>query len=111
MLFRSEAGVGVANLLIIEGESSAELDGSSLPPLVVEAKILVLSCDTQNFGLVLFIKMLPGNKTFPIVKLYPFVILDLCLLWEKPSKCIFDLCALFKKSILCQWIYLHNYFS
>ena len=36
------AGVGVANLLITEGESSAELDGSSLPPLVVEGKILVL---------------------------------------------------------------------
>ena len=24
----------------------------------------------QNFGLVLFIKMLPGNKTFPIVKIF-----------------------------------------
>ena len=35
-------GLGVANLLITEGESSAELDGSSLPPLVVEEKILVL---------------------------------------------------------------------
>ena len=38
----AEAGVGVASLLIIEGESSAELDGSSLPPLAVEGKILVL---------------------------------------------------------------------
>ena len=35
------AGVGVASLLKIEGESSAELDGSSLPPLVVEGKILI----------------------------------------------------------------------
>ena len=32
----AEAGVGVASLLITEGESSAELDGSSLPPHVVE---------------------------------------------------------------------------
>ena len=32
----SIAGVGITNLLITEGESSAELDGSSLPPLVVE---------------------------------------------------------------------------
>ena len=31
-----EAGLGVAGLLKIEGESSAELDGSFLPPLVVE---------------------------------------------------------------------------
>ena len=30
----------------------------------------------QNFDLVLFIKILPGNKTFPFVKIYPFVILD-----------------------------------
>jgi hypothetical protein len=35
------AGVGVASLLKIEGESSVELDGSSLTPLVVEGKILV----------------------------------------------------------------------
>ena len=34
--FIAVAGLGVASLLIIEGESSAELDGSSLPPLVVE---------------------------------------------------------------------------
>ena len=39
----AEADAGVANLLITEGESSAELDGSSLPPLVVEENILVLS--------------------------------------------------------------------
>ena len=39
----AEAGLGVASLLITEGESSAKLDGSSLPPLVVEGKILVLS--------------------------------------------------------------------
>ena len=32
----SIAGVGVASLPKTEGESSAELDGSSLPPLVVE---------------------------------------------------------------------------
>ena len=32
----AEAGLGVASLLITEGESSAELDGSSLPPLIVE---------------------------------------------------------------------------
>ena len=32
----AEAGLGVASLLKTEGESSAELDGSSLPPLVVE---------------------------------------------------------------------------
>ena len=32
------AGAGVASLLKTEGESSAELDGSSLPPLVVEGK-------------------------------------------------------------------------
>ena len=38
----AEAGLGVASLLKIEGESSVELDGSSLPPLVVEGKILVL---------------------------------------------------------------------
>ena len=30
------AGLGVATLLIMGGESRAELDGSSLPPLVVE---------------------------------------------------------------------------
>ena len=36
------AGGGGASLLKTEGESSAELDGSSLPPLVVEGKILVL---------------------------------------------------------------------
>ena len=30
------AVLGVASLLITEGESSARLDGSSLPPLVVE---------------------------------------------------------------------------
>ena len=35
-------GLGVASLLKTEGESSAELDGSSLPPLAVEGKILVL---------------------------------------------------------------------
>ena len=29
-------GLGVASLLKIEGESSTELDGSSLPPLVVQ---------------------------------------------------------------------------
>ena len=29
-------GLGVASLLKTEGESSVELDGSSLPPLVVE---------------------------------------------------------------------------
>ena len=40
--FIAVAGLGVASLLITEGESSAELDGSSLPPLVVEGKILVL---------------------------------------------------------------------
>ena len=32
----AEAGLGVASLLITEGESSAELDGRFLPPLVVE---------------------------------------------------------------------------
>ena len=37
----AEAGLGVASLLKIEGESSARLDGSSLPPLVVEGYILV----------------------------------------------------------------------
>ena len=36
------AGSGFASLLKTEGGSSAELDGSSLPPLVVEGKILVL---------------------------------------------------------------------
>ena len=36
-------GLGVANLLITEGESSARLDGNPLPPLVVEGKILVFS--------------------------------------------------------------------
>ena len=41
--FIAVAGLGVASLLITEGESSAELDGSSLPPLVVEGKILVLA--------------------------------------------------------------------
>ena len=35
------ASLGVASLFITEGESSAELDGSSLPPLVVEGKIVV----------------------------------------------------------------------
>ena len=39
----AEAGLGVASLLKREGESSIELDGSSLPPLIVEGKILVLS--------------------------------------------------------------------
>ena len=34
----AEAGLVVASLLKTEGESSAELDGSSLPPLVVEGK-------------------------------------------------------------------------
>jgi hypothetical protein len=34
---------GVGSLLKIEGESSAELDDSSLPPLVLEGKILVLA--------------------------------------------------------------------
>ena len=34
---------GVTSLLKIEGESSAELDGSSLPPLILEGKILVLA--------------------------------------------------------------------
>ena len=38
----AKAGLGVASLLKTEGESSAELDGSSLPLLVVEGKILVL---------------------------------------------------------------------
>ena len=60
---------GVASLLITEGEPSAELDGSSLPPLVLEEKNLSLSvlqnihsdnlimipCDSTN------IAMLPGN--------------------------------------------------
>ena len=32
----AEASLGVASLLKIEGESSAVLGGSSLPPLVVE---------------------------------------------------------------------------
>ena len=32
----AEAGLGVASLLKTEGESSAELDGSSSPPLVFE---------------------------------------------------------------------------
>ena len=41
--FIAVAGLGVASLLITEGESSAELDGSSLPPLVVEGKIVVRS--------------------------------------------------------------------
>ena len=36
----SIVGVGVACLLKTKGESSAELDGSSLPPLVVEGKNL-----------------------------------------------------------------------
>ena len=31
------------------------------------------------FGLILFIKILPGNKTFPICQVLPFVILDFCL--------------------------------
>ena len=35
-ILESIACVGVARLLKTEGESSAELDGSSLPPLVVE---------------------------------------------------------------------------
>ena len=39
----AEAGLGVASLLKTEGESSEELDGSSLPPLVVDGKILVLA--------------------------------------------------------------------
>ena len=39
----SIVGVGVASLLKTEEESSAELDGSSLPSLVVEGKIVVLS--------------------------------------------------------------------
>ena len=30
------AGLGVASLLITEGESSAELDRGSLPPLIIE---------------------------------------------------------------------------
>ena len=34
---------GVASLLITEGESKAELDDSSLPPLVLEEKNLSLS--------------------------------------------------------------------
>jgi hypothetical protein len=34
---------GVASLLKIEGESSAECDGKSLPPLILEGKILVLA--------------------------------------------------------------------
>ena len=41
--FIAVAGLGVASLLKTEGESSAELDGSSLPPLVVEGKNLVLA--------------------------------------------------------------------
>ena len=36
---RFVAGGDVANLLKTEGESSAELDGSSLPLLVVEGRI------------------------------------------------------------------------
>ena len=36
----------------------------------------------QNFGLVLFIKILPGNKTFPFVKIYPFVIVDFYFKWK-----------------------------
>ena len=32
----AEAGLGVASLLITEGELNVELDHSSLPPLVVE---------------------------------------------------------------------------
>ena len=65
----SIAGVGVGSLFKTESESSAELDGSSLPPLVVEGKILVLvsfkflivinrykiPCDSENRA------MLPGN--------------------------------------------------
>ena len=38
--FIAVAGLGVASLLKTEGESSAELDSSSLPPLVVEGKNL-----------------------------------------------------------------------
>ena len=41
--FIAVAGLGVTSLLITEGESSARLDGSSLPPLVVEGKIVVQS--------------------------------------------------------------------
>ena len=40
-LNRGRHSGGVASLLKIEGESSAELDGSSLPPLVLEGTILV----------------------------------------------------------------------
>ena len=38
----AEAGLGVASLLKTEGETSAELAGRSLPPLVLEGKILVV---------------------------------------------------------------------
>ena len=41
----------LANLLKIEGESSAELDGSSLPLLVMEGRILVLG----SFGFLIVI--------------------------------------------------------
>ena len=42
-------------------------------PTVVTPKI---------FDLVLFIKIWPGNKTFPFVKIYPFVIVDFCFKWK-----------------------------
>ena len=51
----------------------------------------------QNFDLVLFIKILPGNKTFPFVKIYPFVIVNFYFKWKKPSKSIIGLvCPLYK---------------
>ena len=41
--------------------------------------MMSLTVTPQNFGLVLFIKMLPGNKTFPFVKIYPFDTVDFYL--------------------------------
>ena len=56
---KSIASVGVASLLKTEGQSSAELDGNSLPPLVVEGKILVLS----SFKFLIVIKIYKSQVT------------------------------------------------
>ena len=58
----------------------------------------------QNFDLVLFITILPGNKTFPFVKIYPFVIVDFYSKWKTFKKALLDLNTLYDKTILYQWI-------
>ena len=64
----------------------------------------------QKFYLVLLIKILSGNKTFPFVLIYPFDIMGFYLK-RKLSKSIIGFVYSFYKTILYQWILLQDLFS